>query len=326
MALRKAMASKVALQLATALPCQRDAKAARRRRRKPKRPPAVAVDGADDVSQPDECLRTQLDTQLDDGRIAEALETMSGRLWALSAQQQGCRTVQKALLAAPAAQRAAAINELRGHVLEACASPHANFVLQLAIEIAPCAQVAFVVEELRGCAAAVACERIGCRILLRLLEHAAAEPMMQRLIHELLEDGEVLCRANFGRYVMQGLLEHGSAAHRRLLAEMLGAGDADAVFKNACHKHANHVMEAALMYCAPADGRALRDAIASRAFPLAHSVCGGFVLMTALTNGAGAEQARARASAALAGRGEALLRDAAGRRVIGTLRDLGLLL
>ena len=296
------------------------AKAARRRR-KPKRSPAVH--GADDVSQTDESLCVRLDAHPGDGQIAEKLEAMSGRAWALSAQQQSCRAIQNALLAATATQRAAAINEFRGHVLEACASPRANFVLQLAIEITPCSQFAFVVGELRDCAAAVACQKIGCRVVLRLLEHAAAKPMMQRLIHELLDDGEILSRARFGRYVMQGLLEHGSATHRRFLAEMLGAGDADAVFKNACHKHASHVVEAAIVHCAPEDGRALRDAIASRALPLARSVWGSFVLSTALANGAGAEHARACASAALAGHGEALVRDAAGKRVVEALRKFG---
>ena len=311
------MASKDVLQYATALPCQRDAKAARRCRKR-KRSPAMHC--ADDVSQPDESLCVRLDAHPGDGRIAEKLEAMSGRVWAFSAQQQSCRATQNALLAATSTH---AINEFRGHVLEACASPNANFVLQLAIEIMPCSQFAFVVKEMRDCAAAVACQKIGCRVVLRLLEHAAAEPMMQRLIHELLDDGEILSRARFGRYAMQGLLEHGSATHRRFLAEMLGAGDADAVLKNACHKHASHVVEAALVHCAHEDGRALRDAIASRALPLARSVCGSFVLSTALANGAGAEQARACASAALAGHGEALVRDAAGKRVVEALRKFG---
>ena len=316
------MASKVVPQATTALPQQRDAKAARRRR-KPKRSPAVAVHRAIDVSQPDECFRMRLDTQPDDGQIAETLGKMSGRVWALSAQLQSCRAVQKALLAATAIQRAAAINELRGHVLEASASPHANFVLQLAIEISPCSQVAFVVEELRGCAAAVACRQIGCRILLRLLEHTATEPVMQPLINELLDAGDFLIRSSFGHHVMRGLLEHGSATHRHLLAGMLGAGDADAVFENACHWHASHVVEAALVYCAPEDGRALRDAIASWALPLARSVCVSFVLASALASSVGAEQARVRVSAALTGHGKALIRDSAGRRVVEALRKFG---
>ena len=314
------MASKVVLCLEVALSSQRDAKAARRRR-KPKRPHGAHSAGC--VPQPDEGLRMRLDTQPGDSRIVETLDSMSGRVWVLSAQRQTCRAVQKALLAATATERAAAIGEFRGHVLEACASMHANFVLQLAIEITPCSQFAFVVEELRGCAVAVARQKTGCRILLRLLEHAAAEPMMQRLIRELLDDSRALIRDRFGHYVMQGLLEHGSATHRRLLAEVLGAGDVDAVFENACHKHASYVVEAALMHCAPEDGCSLRDAIASRAFPLACNMNGSPVLMTALANSAGAEQARRCASAALTGHGKALVRDAAGRRVIEALRRCG---
>merc|ERR1719191_2367681 len=96
-------------------------------------------------------------------------------MWPLANSSEGCRVVQKAWEVAKGSEQNLLREALKGRVMEAVKSPHANHVLQKCIEVAPAAQLGFVIEEMRGQAAMTAKHRFGCRILERLIEHHCSE-------------------------------------------------------------------------------------------------------------------------------------------------------
>lgn len=148
-----------------------------------------------------------------------------GRVWNLAQDPQGCRDVQAALEAATSEEeRAALASELRGHICEALRCPHANYVLQKCIAMMPAHRLDFVVDELAakgpGIVAYAARHKYGCRIFQRMLEHCPPY-QVQSIAERLLEDAIGTCLHPYGNYVMQHLLEFGTADQRSLLAGLL---------------------------------------------------------------------------------------------------------
>lgn len=148
--------------------------------------------------------------------VAPDPEDLRGRVWELSRSAEACREVQAALARADGPTAAALACELRGHVWEAVACPHANHVLQRCIRtLRPVP--AWLVEEIlawgRGGVVELAEHRFGCRVLERLLESCEEGPR-RRLGACLLEHLGGLSRHPFANYCVQHLLQYGAPEHQ----------------------------------------------------------------------------------------------------------------
>lgn len=185
--------------------------------------------------------------QLDAGGVerAAALAELAGVTRRLTFEAAGCRVVQLALQVAGPREAAPLAAELHGYVRRAVASPHGNYVVQKIISELPTNLTAFVAQELIGVAAEVARHRYGCRILCRLVEHAAAEVGTAALLEELLRATGDLSRHNFGHHVIQSILEHGLPEQQRAVAEAL----VHQLPRNVRSRNATYVLEKVLTYC-----------------------------------------------------------------------------
>lgn len=138
-----------------------------------------------------------------------SLQSLRGRVWALSKDAKGCWLVQQALEdAAGDEERTTLALELKGHVWKAMQCPHANFVLQRCITTMKPNALQFIIDEIQS-ATQAAKHRYGCRVMERLIEHCLPE-QVEPLVDDLLVDAAALCTHVFGHYVMQHLLEHGT--------------------------------------------------------------------------------------------------------------------
>jgi hypothetical protein len=232
---------------------------------------------------------SHLMTQLDADSEAQtfAVQSMRGFVWALSKDKAGCRLVQHALEVALRPLKEDIISELRGQVLQAIDSPHANYVIQLIVEVMPTKKSTFVAEEIVGVAARVARHRHGCRVIIRLLEHSATEASTISVVEELLLEAPELLRHAYGHFVLQAVLEHGMPCHKHSVAMALHGqdGNTDILLQNAMNRHASTVFETALMFCSAEDMLVLsKTALAQpcNAIVLAHSQFGYFVLKALL--------------------------------------------
>lgn len=148
-----------------------------------------------------------------------------GKVWELSQDPEGSFLVQEAFDSSDNQFCAAMAHELRGHVAEAAQSPHANHVLQKLINRMPASGSEFVVEELKSCDAPaladVAKNRFGCRVLQRLVEHCTR--VVDGMVSELLGSTRALSLHQFGKFVIQHILEYGSSYQRHAIAMILVA-------------------------------------------------------------------------------------------------------
>ncbi|CAE8601863.1 unnamed protein product [Polarella glacialis] len=222
----------------------------------------------------------ELQRQLADGNQFSVAIELRGQIWALSQDAAGCRLVQLAFENCNQREATQLAQELRGHVQDAVTSPHANYVLQKVVTQFTSIVSSFVADELLGVGARVARNRYGCRILCRLLEFNASMESTILLVDEVLQEAADLCRHSFGHHVVQSILEHGKARHKKqvvlaLCSDPLG---------NAKHRCASYLVEKALSYANPADQQLLAQKLEAPEIlaELALSQCGCFVARTLL--------------------------------------------
>lgn len=150
---------------------------------------------------------------------------VKGRVWLLAQDPKGCRLLQEAIEGARSeASRWDLAMELRGHVAKAVRCPQANHVIQKCITAWQPEEVQFIIDELLardGLLAQAARHRYGCRVVQQLF-HMCAPTQMQPIAELLLQDALVFTCHPFGNYVMQKLLEHGTATQRHRLNQILG--------------------------------------------------------------------------------------------------------
>jgi len=206
-----------------------------------------------------------------------ALEWVMESAWLLANSYEGSRIVQKAFDVAHAADQVMLRQSLRGHVMEALRSPHANHVLQKCIEVTPASQLHFVADEMQGNVALAAKHRYGCRILERLIEHHCAALPIEALMDEIVAEASSLCRHSFANFVVQHVLEHGSSRQKANIAEVLLSD----VCRLAKHRVASHVVQSALVYASLEDRARLKQAMSSDTAELEDirkTQCGRFVV------------------------------------------------
>eukprot|EP00933_Yihiella_yeosuensis_P042192 TRINITY_DN36726_c0_g3_i1.p1 TRINITY_DN36726_c0_g3~~TRINITY_DN36726_c0_g3_i1.p1 ORF type:complete len:541 (-),score=117.19 TRINITY_DN36726_c0_g3_i1:59-1681(-) len=186
------------------------------------------------------------------GKHATVLNEMKDRVWLLSQDAIGCRLVQAAFERCNRSEAIALVQELRGHVVEATQSPHANYVVQKAVTQLPL--VRFIAEELCGNASKVAKHPYGCRILCRLSEHGGECETTQQLFEEVLRDPDLL-KHGYGHHVAQSILEHGSVRHKAQVAALILQDP----LGYARDRNSSYLVEKALdpTICSPEDQRLL---------------------------------------------------------------------
>jgi len=118
--------------------------------------------------------------------------------------------------------RLAIAHELAGHVWEATASPHGNFVVQKCIAVLPAEALDFVISELMAKnIVQVAKNKFGCRVLQRLLEKCPSQ-QVNPIVEAVLSSATEVAKHPYGNYVVQHLLLHTElGARRRLVAALV---------------------------------------------------------------------------------------------------------
>lgn len=180
----------------------------------------------------------------------------------LAFDPKGCREVQRLLAEASQEFATALALELKGHVREAVESPHANHVVQRIVECLPATVCSFVPEELVGFGEAVARHRYGCRVLCRLAEadhHAERSAASAALLQEVILSTENLCRNEFGKHVLNSILEHSTDEHRSQVVLAI----CPKLLSHATHRAASYVVERTLEHARRADQEMLVEMLLS---------------------------------------------------------------
>ncbi|XP_043198867.1 maternal protein pumilio-like isoform X2 [Amphibalanus amphitrite] len=180
---------------------------------------------------------------------ATLLQRMQGHIVEMSVQMYGCRVVQKALETLDHSQLSKVTREFDGHVVRLCRDQNGNHVIQKCFEaVNPIPEL--MVRAFRGHMGTLSANAYGCRVIQRLLEHAAEEqtrPLVDEL-HSL--SSERLLYDQYANYVAQHIVQFGAEPDRRRMAERLRGR----VLHGSRNKYCSPFVEKCLQY-APADTR-----------------------------------------------------------------------
>jgi hypothetical protein len=157
------------------------------------------------------------------------------------ANSQSSRSLQAEIEEAGFVQAMEIVQQLCGCVCAMIDSPHGNHVLAKAINVLPKSSTEFIVREVLDYAFWLATHQFGCRIFQRLIEHHdLSSPEMTKLINDILFSIEFMAHDEFGNFVIQHLLEHGTDAHKARIGQELLQSD---VVGWACDAHATNVIQ-----------------------------------------------------------------------------------
>jgi hypothetical protein len=193
-----------------------------------------------------------LEKQFSDGdeeSLKAALDIILSDVWYFANHRIGCHVVQLAFDKVDKKGKECLAMGMKGNILKATKSRHANHVLQKMIATLPLSQLRFVVEELLHVADQIARHTYGCRVVKRLVEHSTTcDTSVIALIHQILAtpaDVRSLAVHHNGNYVLRTILEHGLLEYRTDIARAMQSE----LFRFAKQKYASHVVQAAFVHC-----------------------------------------------------------------------------
>lgn len=234
-------------------------------------PSGACSETASDVDENEDTAEAcaELIEQLEAGGESHeaAIEAISGSVLDLAFDPAACRVVQKALETADVEVASALAEEMKGHIREAIKCPHANHVVQKLLDNLPADRTTFVVAELLGVAVDLSKHRYGCRIVSRAVKiHASSYscPEVATLLDELLPETAELSRHTFAHYVVEAMLESGSAEHTHEVACALRVD----LMRHAKNRSSTYVVEKALFCCDAHD----QEVLASELFGTAEAL------------------------------------------------------
>jgi pumilio RNA-binding family len=187
-----------------------------------------------------------------DSQRAQLFAQLKGQLFPLSVHMYGCRVVQRLIERSTLKEQVLTAEELRGHVIECVEDQNGNHVIQKLIEKLPSQRlVEFIVSEFLGHISVMAVHCYGCRVVQRLLEKLDPEDS-RSLVAEILANLWQLAQDQYGNYVVQHVLVHGTSQSRSVIVQVI----ASHIIDFSCHKFASNIAEKALLSC---EDQASRD-------------------------------------------------------------------
>eukprot|EP01127_Copromyxa_protea_P013202 TRINITY_DN3529_c0_g1_i1.p1 TRINITY_DN3529_c0_g1~~TRINITY_DN3529_c0_g1_i1.p1 ORF type:complete len:901 (+),score=138.88 TRINITY_DN3529_c0_g1_i1:76-2703(+) len=181
--------------------------------------------------------------------LADQLE---GHVLELSLQMYGCRVIQKALEIISPEQQSLLVKELEGHVMKCIKDQNGNHVIQKVIEQVPPQLTQFIIDTFTNKVFSLATHPYGCRVIQRILEHHSHRGAVsrqhvgppQQIVLELLSYTLHLIQDQYGNYVIQHLIVHGSTQDQDQVVNQLRGK----VLQLSQHKFASNVVEKCVQY------------------------------------------------------------------------------
>lgn len=176
------------------------------------------------------------------------IDQMRGHVVKLSLCTYGCRVVQRALECVPLAEKLLLSLELEPQVLACVKDQNANHVVQKLLERLPPEAVDFVPRAFQGNVQTLASHCYSCRVLQRVFEHCR-EDQSRPLLEELMARPSIAMEDQYGNYVMQWIILHGTDVDRKRIIQVTKGN----MLRLSLHKFASNVVEEVVRHSPDAD-------------------------------------------------------------------------
>nr|CAB3445787.1 unnamed protein product [Digitaria exilis] len=192
--------------------------------------------------------------------IVMVYEEITPYVCMLSIDVFGNHAIQKVFDVAEQDQRLEMAKELSSKVLICVCDKFANYVIQKCIECLPSKHIEFIFQSLRGKVAALSTHAYGWHVVKKMLAYSSHNPEIHHTVTaEIIESAKILSADQYGNYVVQHLLEHGSPIKRSMMVtEFVGR-----IVTMSYNKHASNVIEKCLTFGCDRDRQVITNEIIS---------------------------------------------------------------
>ncbi|GAB2276790.1 hypothetical protein Dimus_011505 [Dionaea muscipula] len=183
----------------------------------------------------------------------ELVSQLAGHVLPLSLQMYGCRVIQKALEVVDMEEKTRIVAELEGSVIKCVRDQNGNHVIQKCIECVPQDRIQFIISAFIGQVFALSTHPYGCRVIQRVLENCHDTNTQTRIMDEIMQSVCTLAEDQYGNYVIQHVLQHGSRREKSAIISKL----AGQIVKMSQQKFASNVIEKCLIFGSPEEHQIL---------------------------------------------------------------------
>ncbi|ULT82542.1 hypothetical protein L5515_017927 [Caenorhabditis briggsae] len=187
--------------------------------------------------------------------------TIRGNVMKLALQMYGCRVIQKALEYVEEKYQHEILGEMEGQVLKCVKDQNGNHVIQKVIERVEPERLQFIIDAFTKNNSdnvyTLSVHPYGCRVIQRVLEYCS-DDQKQPVLDALHIHLKQLVLDQYGNYVIQHVIEHGSASDKEKIVQDVISDD---LLKFAQHKFASNVIEKCLTYGGHAERNLIIDKV-----------------------------------------------------------------
>lgn len=187
--------------------------------------------------------------------------TIRGNVMKLALQMYGCRVIQKALEYVEEKYQHEILGEMEGQVLKCVKDQNGNHVIQKVIERVEPERLQFIIDAFTKNNSdnvyTLSVHPYGCRVIQRVLEYCNEE-QKQPVLDALQIHLKQLVLDQYGNYVIQHVIEHGSPSDKEQIVQDVISDD---LLKFAQHKFASNVIEKCLTFGGHAERNLIIDKV-----------------------------------------------------------------
>ncbi|CAL2050171.1 unnamed protein product [Caenorhabditis brenneri] len=191
----------------------------------------------------------------------QLVATIRGNVMKLALQMYGCRVIQKALEYVEEKYQHEILGEMEGQVLKCVKDQNGNHVIQKVIERVEPDRLQFIIDAFTKNNSdnvyTLSVHPYGCRVIQRVLEYCNDE-QKQPVLDALNLHLKQLVLDQYGNYVIQHVIEHGSAKDKEQIVKDVINDD---LLKFAQHKFASNVIEKCLSFGSQEDRNLIIDKV-----------------------------------------------------------------
>jgi hypothetical protein len=169
------------------------------------------------------------------------VKALRGSILDLSCKMYGCRVIQKVFETGSLDGHLLLIPELKSNVEELVYDQNGNHVIQRCIQkVRPLSHIRFILEPFFEGIPQLARHPFGCRVVQRILENfLPTDDDGKKVLDEVMESIEILIEDQYGNYVVQHILEHGSYENKIIVTDHVRLN----IVRLCRHKFGSNVVE-----------------------------------------------------------------------------------
>lgn len=169
------------------------------------------------------------------------VKALRGSILDLSCKMYGCRVIQKVFETGSLDGHLLLLPELKSNVETLVYDQNGNHVIQRCIQkVRPLSHIRFILEPFADGIPQLARHPFGCRVVQRILENfLSTDDDGVKVLEEVMESIEILIEDQYGNYVVQHILEHGSYENKIVVTDHVRVN----IVRLCRHKFGSNVVE-----------------------------------------------------------------------------------